>query len=46
MTWHDNDRTSNILAFNPDPREELSKGNPKLLDSVDDLMDIQSEIEN
>ena len=40
------DRTSDIPAFNPDPREELREGNSDLVDSGEYLMDIQSEDED
>ena len=42
----DDDRTSNILEFNPDPHKELREGHPELMDSGEDLMDIQSEDED
>ena len=41
----DDDRTSDIPAFKPDPNEELRKRHPELMDSGEDLMDIQSEDE-
>ena len=42
----DDDRTSNILEFNPDPHKELREGHPELMNSEEDLMDIQSEDED
>ena len=42
----DDDRTSDIPAFNPDPRQELRERHPELLDSGEDLMDIKSEDED
>ena len=42
----DDDRTSDIPAFNPDPHKELREGHPELMDSEEDLMDIQSEDED
>ena len=39
----DNDRTSDMTAFNPDPHKELREGHPELMDCGEDLMDIQSE---
>ena len=38
----DDDRTSDIPAFNPDPYKELREGHPELMNSEEDLMDIQS----
>ena len=40
---NDDDRTSDIPAFNPDYREELREGHPEFLESGEDLMDNQSE---
>ena len=42
----DDDRTSDIPAFSPDPHKELREGHPELMDSEEDLMDIQSEYED
>ena len=42
----DDDRTSDIPAFNPDPHKELREGHPELMDSEEDLIDIQSEDED
>ena len=42
----DDDRTSDIPAFNPDPHKELREGHPEFMDSEEDLMDIQSEDED
>ena len=42
----DDDRTSDFPAFNPDPHEELIERHPKLMDSGEDLMDIQPEDED
>ena len=39
----DDERTSDIPAINPDPHEELGEGDPELMDSGEDLMDIKSE---
>ena len=39
----DDDRTSDIPAFNPGPHKELREGNPELMDSGEDLMNTQSE---
>ena len=33
---------SDIPAFNSDPHEELIEGHPKLMNSGEDLMNIQS----
>ena len=41
----DDDRTS-IPEFNPDPHKELREGHPELMDSEEDLVDIQSEDED
>ena len=40
------DRTSDIPAFNPGPHEELREEHHELMDSGEDLMDIQSEDED
>ena len=42
----DDDRTSDIPAFNPEAHKELREGHPELMDSEEDLMDIQSEDED
>ena len=39
----DDDRTSRIPAFNPDPRKELRKGHPEFLERGENLMGIQDE---
>ena len=42
----DDDMTSDIQAFNPDPHKELREGHPELMNSEENLMDIQSEDED
>ena len=42
----DDDKTSDIPAFNPDLHEELIEEHPELMDSGEDLMNIQSEDED
>ena len=42
----DDDRTSDSQAINPDPHKELREGHPELMDSEEDLTDIQSEDED
>ena len=42
----DDDRTSDIQAFNRDRHKELREGHPELMDSEEDLTDIQSEYED
>ena len=42
----DDDRTSDITAFTPDPRKELREGDRELLDSGEDFIGIQSEKED
>ena len=42
----DDDKTSDIPAFNPDLNEELREGHLELMNSEEDLMDIQSEDED
>ena len=40
------DRTSDIPALNPDPREVLREGHPEFMGSGEDKLDIQSEDED
>ena len=42
----DDDKASDIPVFNPDNHEELREGNPDLMGSGEDLIDIQSEDED
>ena len=42
----DDDRMSDIPAFYQDLYEEPREGHPELIDSGEDLMDIQSEDED
>ena len=42
----DDNRTSDIPTFNPDPHEELRKGHTELMDDEEGLIDIQSEDED